>query len=64
MTALADSSTVHGRAKKLSGGSPNPARSLLLEVRQDLILVDEWRAKLVSVIRDVLLDPAEGLISK
>lgn len=61
MTALADSSTVHARAKVTSPGSPNPARSLLLEVRQDLVLEKAWRDKLVGVIKDVLMDPQEGL---
>lgn len=62
MTALADSSTVHARAKTVSEGSPNPARSLLLEVRQDLVLDDAWRGRLVEVIKGVLLDPSEGLV--
>ncbi|KAI9003918.1 hypothetical protein DFJ74DRAFT_694141 [Hyaloraphidium curvatum] len=64
MTALADSSTVHARAKRVSNGSPNLARSLLLEVRQDLVIKDDFRAKLVETLAEVLLDPAEKLVGQ
>ena len=61
-TALADSSTVHARAKTPSEGSPNVARSLLLEVRQDLVVQEGWRRRVVEAIAGVLLDEEEGLV--